>query len=173
MQVIGFNADRTSVDIVIDGEILTVPYIVSETQLRDPQTDELTGAIVLTSPNRHCQMILDWLAEVPGRVIPDAPVAEQPNVYRLYKSTFIRRMTMAEAELFEVGIIAQPAWMRLLYNSVEYFVSSDALIQALDAELAFALGEMLGDPLAGQARADELLGPPTVQETAALTPEAA
>jgi hypothetical protein len=96
-----------------------------------------------------------------------------PRPYWLYKSTFIRRMTLAEAELFEAGIIAQPAWMRLLYNSVEYFVSSDALIQALNAELAFALGELLGDPLAGQARADDLLGPPTVQEAAALTPQTA
>lgn len=173
MQMIGFNSDRSVIAVEINGEILTVPYIVIETHLRDPQTDELTGEIVLTSPDRHCQMILNWLAEVPGRVIPDAPVAEQPNVYRLYKSTFIRRMTMAEAELFEAGIIAQPAWMRLLYNSVEYFVSSDALIQALNAELAFALGQLLGDPLAGQARADELLGPPTVQEAAALTPETA
>jgi hypothetical protein len=122
--------------------------------------------------NTDRQLVAEW--EALGNTIPPyVPPVQVPGPYWLYKSTFIRRMTLAEAELFEAGIIAQPAWMRLLYNSVEYFVSSDALIQALDAELAFALGEMLGDPLAGQARADELLGPPTVQETAALTPEAA
>jgi hypothetical protein len=159
MQIIGFNADCTLVDIEIDGETLTVPYIVSETHLRDPQTDDLTGETALTSPNRHCQMILDWLAEVPGRVIPDAPVAEQPNVYRLYKSTFIRRLTMAEADLFEQGLATLPPWMRLLYNSVEYFVSTDALIQAFNAELSHVFG---------QPRADDLLGQPSLQESGVL-----
>lgn len=144
--------------------------IISATFTANGAIDAIIDGVAMSVPddmaNRHRQMIAAWEAD--GNVIAPYLPPDGSVVYRLYKSTFVRRMSIAEAELFESGILAQPAWMRLLYNSVEYFVSSDALIQALNAELAFALGELLGDPLAGQVRADELLGPPTVQEAAAL-----
>lgn len=84
----------------------------------------------------------------PEPVDPNAP-------YKLFKSTFIRRMqdgsepgTVDEAEIMEAVLAAAPARLRLLYNSVEYFISNDELFESLRAAVAAALSA---------ERADELL----------------
>ena len=87
-----------------------------------------------------------------------------PRPYWLYRSTFIERLTNQEAGVLEQVLAGADAKLRLMYNSVEYFVSDDPLF----AVLHFAVSQALGIP-----RADELLGPPTAQEAAALTLEAA
>jgi hypothetical protein len=91
-----------------------------------------------------------------GAFVPPPPpeVNTEPQPYRLYKSVFIRRLVKDEekdeAEIME-GVLAQAdAQLRLLFNSVEYFVSDDPLF----ATLKVAVGAALGDP-----RADELLAP--------------
>lgn len=72
--------------------------------------------------------------------------ASQP--YRLYKSVFINRMTDEEATTMEVVLGGAAPKLRLMFNSVEYFVSDDPLF----ATLLSAVGAALG-----QARAEELL----------------
>jgi hypothetical protein len=74
---------------------------------------------------------------------PDAP-------YRLYKSVFISRLTSDEAETMEGVLQAADAKLRLMFNSVEYFVSDDPLFATLIAAVGGALG---------QGRAAELLAP--------------
>lgn len=63
------------------------------------------------------------------------------NVYTLYKSNFIRRMTGPEATQFDTSLSEEAAYLRLLYNSVEYFKSDDALFQYLHNSLSFYFGE--------------------------------
>ena len=69
-------------------------------------------------------------------------------VYRIFKSVFIRRLTSAEAETMEAVLAGADAKLRLMFNSVEYFVSDDPLFETLMAAVGLALGE---------ARAGELL----------------
>ena len=83
-----------------------------------------------------------------------AQAAPEPDSqpYRLYKSVFIRRLVKDEvrdeAAILE-GLLAEAdAQLRLLFNSVEFFVSDDPLFETLK----FAVGAALGE-----ARADELL----------------
>lgn len=76
--------------------------------------------------------------------------AEAARLTKLYKSTFIYRMSFAEAATMEQVLLAEDPWMRMLYNSVEYFMMDDALIMYLHMLLTDTLGE---------ARADELLEP--------------
>jgi hypothetical protein len=90
--------------------------------------------------------VAEFLAQVPQE--------PEPQAYRLFKSTFIRRLVKDEekdeAAIME-GVLAQAdAQLRLLFNSVEYFVSDDPLFTTLKV----AVGAALGDP-----RADELLAP--------------
>jgi hypothetical protein len=82
---------------------------------------------------------------------PETPPDPSP-IYRLYKSAFIRRLTSEEAETME-GVLAQAdAKLRLMFNSVEYFVSDDPLFETLLAAVGAALGE---------GRADQLLAEET------------
>lgn len=71
-----------------------------------------------------------------------------PGPYRLYKSVFIRRLTNEEAETMESVLAAADARLRLMFNSVEYFVSDDELFGSLVAAVSVALGA---------ERAEELL----------------
>ena len=79
-----------------------------------------------------------------GNALPKAP--DEP--YRLYKSVFISRLTSNEADTMEAVLAAADAKLRLLFNSVEYFVSDDPLFATLHASVAGVLGD---------GRADELL----------------
>jgi len=67
-----------------------------------------------------------------------------------FKSTFINRMTGDEAVTVEAVRAGAGAELRMLFKSVEYFVSDDPLFADLQVAVAAALGEV---------RADELLGP--------------
>jgi hypothetical protein len=92
-------------------------------------------------------MIAEWEAE--GNVIPPyVPPEPPPATYRLFKSVFISRLTEQEAVAMEAVLAAADAKLRLMFNSVEYFVSDDPLFATLHTAVAAALGE---------ARADELL----------------
>jgi hypothetical protein len=79
---------------------------------------------------------------------PPQPDADAP--YRLFKSIFINRLTEAEAATMEAVLAAAEPKLRLMFNSVEYFVSDDPLFATMHAAVAAALGE---------TRADELLAP--------------
>lgn len=71
--------------------------------------------------------------------------APEPGPYRLYKSTFIRRMKKDkdgdEAAIMEQVLASADAQLRLLFNSVEYFVSDDPLFYALTLAVGAAVGE--------------------------------
>ena len=68
------------------------------------------------------------------------PPLERPP-YRLYKSVFIGRMTEVEAQTMEAVLSAADAKLRMLFNSVEYFVSDDPLFGSLQAAVSSVLGE--------------------------------
>jgi len=70
------------------------------------------------------------------------PEPEPQTNYVLFKSTFIRRMSEEEAVIMErvLGRAETPAKLRLLFNSVEYFVSDDPLFGDLMVAVAAALG---------------------------------
>lgn len=74
--------------------------------------------------------------------------------YRLYRSTFIERMTPEEAEIMEAVLMSEGAKLRLMYQAVDYFVSDDPLFAVLHWATAVALGEE-GEP--NIERADQLL----------------
>lgn len=86
--------------------------------------------------------------------LAQVPPSPEPQAYRLYKSVFIRRLVKDEnkdeAEIMEQVLAQADAQLRLLFNSVEFFLSDDPLFETLHAAVGSALGE---------ARADELLAP--------------
>lgn len=101
------------------------------------------GGFTVTVPddpgNWHRQLIaIEW--EGVGNVIA-AYVPPAPPAYRLYKSVFIARMVEDEAVAMETVLAAADAKLRLLFNSVEYFVSDDPLFGTLRAAVGNALGE--------------------------------
>lgn len=63
-----------------------------------------------------------------------------PVKSRLYKSTFIRRLTASEATALETVLNEEEAYIRLLYQSVEWFDVADALVQYLHMTLEAAYG---------------------------------
>lgn len=75
---------------------------------------------------------------------------------RTYRSTFIERMEPNEAETLEAALASADAKLRLMYQSVEYFVADDPLFAVLHWTVAVALGS---EPDPNFARADELLAP--------------
>lgn len=128
MIVTGYDVNGNVV-IELDDEILTVP------------SDDPT--------NRHRQMIAEWEAE--GNEIPPyvPPVTSGP--YQLFKSVFISRMTTDEAVTLESILAGADAKLRLMFNSVEYFVSDDPLFTTLRGAVSDALGpdramELLNEP---------------------------
>lgn len=84
------------------------------------------------------------------REAQDNWAALQTGPTKLYKSTFIRRLTASEATDLEQVLNTEEAYIRLLYNSVEWFDVSDALVSYLHLTLTAAYGA---------ERADELLAP--------------
>lgn len=126
MEIHGYTRDG-AIDAMIDGSRWVVP-------------DDRA--------NRYRQAIAEW--EAAGNVIPEYAEPPIPTLTKLYKSTFIRRMTSAEATAMEQALQAEDAWLRMLYHSIEYFMMDDALIMYLHMTLSGAFGE---------TRADELLEP--------------
>lgn len=88
------------------------------------------------------------LVDTPERE-PFESFVPPPNT-KLFKSTFIRRMTPSEATFFEGVLASEEAYLRMLYHSVEWFDMADALVGYLHMTLA---------EHAGEARANELLAP--------------
>lgn len=60
---------------------------------------------------------------------------------RLYKSTFIRRLNFEEATALEQILNEQEPYLRLLYNSVEWFDMDDGFVTYLSMILTEAFGE--------------------------------
>lgn len=87
----------------------------------------------------------DGFLRDPETLLPDP---EAP--YRLYKSVFISRLTSEEAEVMEGVLAAADAKLRLMFNSVEYFMSDDPLFATLTGAVGAALS---------LERATELLAP--------------
>ena len=85
-----------------------------------------------------------WEAEQAAYVPPTQLLS------KLYKSTFIRRLSASEATALEEVLNGEEAYLRLLYNSIEWFDMSDALIMYLHMTLETAFGT---------ERANELLAP--------------
>lgn len=79
-----------------------------------------------------------------------------PQTYRLYRSAFIERLEPAEAETLEAALEAADAKLRLMYQSVDYFVSDDPLFAVLHWTVAVALGSQEAP---NTLRADQLLMP--------------
>jgi hypothetical protein len=71
---------------------------------------------------------------------PETLVPDPHAPYRLYKSVFISRLTSEEAEVMEGVLAAADAKLRLMFNSVEYFVSDDPLFATLTTAVGGALG---------------------------------
>src|SRR5690606_7329862 len=59
-----------------------------------------------------------------GHVVEYTPPEPEPSPYRLYKSSFIRRLSDDEAVTMEGVMASAPAKLRMLFNSVEYFISN-------------------------------------------------
>lgn len=102
--------------------------------------DECEAVVPDDMENRYRQMIAEWEAE--GNEIPPyvPPEIEPVTSYQLFKSTFISRMTDLEAASMETVLAGAPAKMRLMFNSVEYFVSDDLLFDDLKTAVSEALG---------------------------------
>ena len=126
IEVHGFTQDGM-IDATIDGARLPIP-------------DDLA--------DHRRQMVAEWEAE--GNTIPAYVPPEPVPLTKLFKSTFVRRMTASEAAAMEQVLQAEEPWLRMLYQSIEYFMLDDALVMYLHMTLENAFsGE----------RADELLQP--------------
>lgn len=90
------------------------------------------------------------IVDMPGDFIAPFTSPAPPPLTKLYKSTFIRRLSLSEAAVMEQVLQDEESWLRMLYHSVEYFMMDDALIMYLHMTLEGAFGE---------TRADELLEP--------------
>lgn len=89
--------------------------------------------------------ITQWEADQAAFLLPSL----QP--YRLYKSVFISRLTSPEAETMEAVLADADAKLRLMFNSVEYFVSDDPLFTTMfDAIGAALTPERAAELLAAQ-----------------------
>lgn len=103
------------------------------------QTDEAGLVLVsaVDTPNEWVEL-LTWGENNPiGEYAPPSEPA-----YRLFKSVFISRLDDLgnEPEIMEATLAAAPAKLRLLFNSVEYFVSDDPLFLDLYEAVASVLG---------------------------------
>lgn len=116
------------------------------------------GVVVQTQPYEEDGFVEAPEDVVPGMIVTNGeftlppPAEVEPESYRLYKSVFIRRLTSGEAEVMENVLAGSDAKLRLMFNSVEYFVSDDPLFETLIVAVGSALGE---------GRATELLAPET------------
>ena len=127
-------------------------YTVQSAGYADPDrtsvvlmTDE-AGLVLISSldaPDEWAELMVWGESNQIAAYVPPLPPA-----FRLFKSVFISRLNEAEAQTLEAVLGQASAKLRLLFNSVEYFVSDDPLFAELHAAVAAALGA---------PRADELL----------------
>lgn len=143
-------------DIIVDGIQLNVGKVSTliDSGLWDATNIERYGlriAAPFVAPDGEQPINAVRYEEIDGRVVEaydTEPAPVQP--YKLYKSRFIARLTEEEAATLELVLAEATAKLRLMFNSVEYFISDDPLFQTLKDAVATALK----DP----ARADVLLG---------------
>lgn len=93
-----------------------------------------------------------------------------PGPHKIYQQTIWSRTTGAEAVTLKAALDQAEVKFQMLFNSSDFFVSDHPMFALLHWTIAVALA-IEGEP--NVARADDLLGPPTVQEAAALTQETA
>lgn len=143
MEIHGYALDG-SIRVTIDGASMSIPDDMSNRyrrQIWDIWEMELAPPGTADSERVRVQTIPPYVAPEP-----------EAQPYRLFKSVFIRRLisdeTTDEAAIMEAVLAQADAKLRLMFNSVEFFVSDDPLFETLHA----AVGAALGSP-----RADELL----------------
>lgn len=87
----------------------------------------------------HRKLIYEEWEKGTKRVIPAYIAPAFP--YKLYKSKFIERMTNEEAKVLEEVLNFEEAKLRLMFNSVDYFVSNDPLFAVIHNTLSTVLNE--------------------------------
>lgn len=126
-----------AIDVTIDGVRLVVPDNM-ENRHRYQIWDEWEMAPVDPENPDGGRVRVNT---IPPYVPPEVDPTPQP--YKLYKSTFIRRMKVTdevdEAQILESVLANAPSKLRMLFNSVEYFVSTDELFLELHDVIAQAL----------------------------------
>lgn len=105
-------------------------------------TTEEAGLVLISAvdtPDEWAELIA-W--GVSNQIAAYTPPDVTASSYRLYKSVFISRLDEEtnEPEMMEATLTAAPAKLRLLFNSVEYFVSDDPLFYDLYEAIASTLG---------------------------------
>lgn len=78
------------------------------------------------------------------------PVVE-PQGYRLYKSTLIRRLTENEAVVLTALLAGSPVKSQMLWNASDFLMSVDPLF----VDLTSAIASVLGQKRAGEILAEE------------------
>lgn len=120
---------------IIDGMECSFPDDVTEQQVRDPETDELTGETIRVSANPQRQKVLDWEAE--GNTIePYSAPATIPD--RVSRRQF--RLQLIDARLLatvEGWIATQDDRTKAAYADSGTFLRSDEMLQQGFAALAF------------------------------------
>lgn len=118
-------------------KIQTATYADGEKSSMILLTDE-AGLVLISSldtPDEWAELLTWGETNTIGDYVPPP---EPP--YRLYKSVFISRLHEIEAKGLEVVLGEAPAKLRLMFNSVEYFVSDDPLFLDLYEAIASVLG---------------------------------
>lgn len=136
MEIHGFTEDG-SVRVTLDGALWTVP-------------DDMANGLRQVIDAWEFDTAEDGTRTRVNTIPPYVPGEPEPQAYRLYKSVFISRLSGGEAETMEAVLVAADAKLRLMFNSVEYFISDDPLFATLIAAVGGALGS---------GRAAELLAP--------------
>lgn len=117
--------------------IISAAYADQENACALLKTEE-AGLVLVSAfdtPDEWMEL-LTWGETNPiGEYVPPS----EPS-YRLYKSVFISRLDELEAKGLEVVLGEAPAKLRLMFNSVEYFVSDDPLFLDLYEAIASVLG---------------------------------
>lgn len=120
---------------IIDGMECSFPDDVTEQQVRDPETEELTGETIRVSANRQRQMVLDWEAEG-NAIVPYVASVVIPD--RVSRRQF--RLQLIDAGLLstvEGWIAAQDERTQAAYADSGTFLRSDEMLQSGFAALGF------------------------------------
>lgn len=141
MEIIGFNKSG-EIDIIEDGVFSSIPDDMNNPKRRYIwDTFEMAPAPEETSDDERVRINI-----IPPYVEPEP----ETGPYRLFKSVFINRLTDDEAETMETVLSEAPAKLRLMFNSVEYFVSDDPLFGTLYQTVSSAITPTRADELLAQ-----------------------